>query len=325
MRPLEEIIGAIQGAQSVALVSHVNPDGDTVGSALALKLGLDKLGKRTAMFCEDKVPDRIAFLKGAETYRRLEDAPEERFDLLVCVDVADEDRMGSCRPLLERCTHTAQLDHHCTNPNYAAFNCVDPKAPATALVVRELLGRLGVAIDADLAACLYVAISTDTGNYEFASTSPEAFHVTGDLLSAGLPLSAISRRLYRQREAAQVRLIQRALSTLTFYHGGEVTSMTLTQQDFEDCEALPEHADTIVNFGIDIQGVRMTVLARETGAPGEVKLSMRAVEPDSVAEVAKAFGGGGHAQASGATVYGALDDCVAQCVAAFEETLEKSE
>lgn len=322
MRPLEEIVGAIRAADTVALVSHVNPDGDTVGSVLALKNGLDKLGKTTAVFCQDKVPDNIGFLKGASEYRKPEDVPDERFDLLICVDVADERRMGTCAALMERCAHTAQIDHHGTNPNYAEFNCVDDKAPATALVIRELLGRLDVAIDQDIASCLYVAISTDSGNYAYNSTNPEAFRVTAELLEAGLPLSEINRRLYRQREMAQVLLMQKALSTLTFYHGGAITSMTLSRQDFADCGALSEHADTLVNYGLDIIGVRMSVLARETSIPGEVKLSLRAVEPDSVSEVASSFGGGGHAQAAGATVRGTLEEWVARCVAAMTEAIQ---
>ena len=322
MRPLDKIIDAIRAAHTVALVSHVNPDGDTIGSTLALKNGLDKLGKKTAVFCQDKVPDNISFLKGVAEYRKPGDAADERFDLLICVDVADVRRMGDCAVLLERCAHTAQIDHHDTNPRYAEYNCVDAKAPATGLVSRELLDRLGVAVDADIAACLYVAISTDTGNYAYNSTSPEAFRVTAELLEAGLPLSQISRRLYRQREMPQVLLMQKALSTLTFHHGGSITSMTLSRKDFADCGALAEHADTLVNYGLDILGVRMAVLARETNVPGEVKLSLRAVEPDNVSEVAKSFGGGGHAQAAGATVLGSLEEWVTRCVAAMTEAMK---
>lgn len=322
MRPLDKIIDAIRAAHTVALVSHVNPDGDTIGSTLALKNGLDKLGKKTAVFCQDKVPDNISFLKGVAEYRKPGDAADERFDLLICVDVADVRRMGDCAVLLERCAHTAQIDHHDTNPRYAEYNCVDAKAPATGLVSRELLDRLGVAVDADIAACLYVAISTDTGNYAYNSTSPEAFRVTAELLEAGLPLSQINRRLYRQREMPQVLLMQKALSTLTFHHGGSITSMTLSRKDFADCGALAEHADTLVNYGLDILGVRMAVLARETNVPGEVKLSLRAVEPDNVSEVAKSFGGGGHAQAAGATVLGSLEEWVARCVAAMTEAMK---
>lgn len=322
MRPLDKIIDAIRAAHTVALVSHVNPDGDTIGSTLALKNGLDKLGKKTAVFCQDKVPDNISFLKGVAEYRKPGDAADERFDLLICVDVADVRRMGDCAVLLERCAHTAQIDHHDTNPRYAEYNCVDAKAPATGLVSRELLDRLGVAVDADIAVCLYVAISTDTGNYAYNSTSPEAFRVTAELLEAGLPLSQINRRLYRQREMPQVLLMQKALSTLTFHHGGSITSMTLSRKDFADCGALAEHADTLVNYGLDILGVRMAVLARETNVPGEVKLSLRAVEPDNVSEVAKSFGGGGHAQAAGATVLGSLEEWVARCVAAMTEAMK---
>lgn len=313
---------AIRAANTVALVSHVNPDGDTVGSTLALKNGLDKLGKRTAAFCADKVPDNISFLKGVDEYKGPEEAAEASFDLLICVDVADEGRMGRCACLLNRCAHTAQVDHHGTNPDYAEFNCVDADAPATGLVVHELLIRLGVAMDADIAACLYVAISTDTGNYAYSSTSPEAFRVTAELLDAGLPLSEINRRLYRQREMPQVLLMRRALGSLTFHHGGAITSMTLSRKDFADCGAMSEHADTLVNYGLDIVGVRMTVLARESSTPGEVKLSLRAVEPDSVSEVAQRFGGGGHAQAAGATVKGTLEECVARCVEAMAEAMK---
>lgn len=321
MRPLEKIMEAIRAAETIALVSHLNPDGDTVGSVLALKNGLDKLGKKTAVFCQDKVPDNISFLKGADEYRHPEDASDERYDLLICVDVADQDRMGSCAILLERCDQVAQIDHHGTNPGYATHNCVDAEAPATGLVIRELLDRLGVPLDKDIATCLYVAISTDTGNYAYASTSPEAFRVTAELLEAGLPLSEINRRLYRQREMPQVLLIQKALSTLTFHHNGAITSMMLTRQDFIDCGALAEHADTLVNYGLDILGVRMAVLARETSRPGEVKLSLRAVEPDNVSGVAKSFGGGGHAQAAGATVHGQVEEWVARCVAAMAEAM----
>lgn len=326
MRPLEEIIGAIQSASAIALVSHVSPDGDTVGSSLALKLGLERLGKTVVTFCQDKVPNNLMFLRGADAYRTPAAMPEARFDLLLCVDVADQDRMGACEALLERCDRVAQIDHHGTNPNYAAFNCVDAEAPATGLVAHELLARLGVAMDADIAACLYAAISTDTGNFAFASTNPEAFRVMAELLEAGLPLSEINRRLFRQREVPQVLLMRRALGSLTFHHGGQITTMVLSRQDFMECNALPEHADTLVNFGLDILGVRLTVLARESlSVPGEVKLSFRAAEGDRVDGIAQSMGGGGHAQASGATVRGSLEECVARCVAAFEAALEKSE
>lgn len=325
MRPLEGIIEAIHGAKTVALVSHVNPDGDTVGSALALKLGLERLGKTVVAFCRDKVPDNIMFLRGAGDLRRLEDMPDARFDLLICVDVADEGRMGTCAPLLSCCDRTAQIDHHGTNPNYCELNCVDDDGPATGVVAHELLERLGVAMDVDIAACLYVALSTDTGNFAYTSTTPETFRVMAELLEAGLPLGELNRRLYREREIPQVRLMQRALGSLTFHHGGRVTMMTLSQQDFAECGALPEHADTLVNYGLDILGVRMAALARETNVDGEIKLSLRAVAPDRIDGIAQSMGGGGHTQAAGATVQGSLEECVARCVAAMGQALEKSE
>lgn len=325
MRPLEGIIRAIRDAQTIALVSHVNPDGDTVGSALALKLGLEKMGKTVVPFCRDKVPHNIMFLAGAGDFRRIEDMPDAHFDLLICVDVADEGRMGTCAPLMSQSTCTAQIDHHGTNPNYCELNCVDDDGPATGLVAHELLARLGVEMDVDIAACLYVALSTDTGNFAYTSTTPETFRVMAELMETGLPLGELNRRLYRQREIPQVLLMQRALGNLTFHHGGRVTVMTLTRQDFDECGALPEHADTLVNYGLEILGVRMAMLARETNVPGEIKLSLRAVAPNRIDGIAQSMGGGGHALAAGATVKGTIEDCVARCVAAMEQALETNQ
>lgn len=324
-RPLEPVLEAIRTAKSVALVCHVNPDGDTIGSAMALRQGLLQLGRPVTMFCQDKVPDYLLFLPGAEGFRLPENvADEERFDLLLCVDVSDMKRMGSCSALIGRAANTAQIDHHDTNTGFCRANCVDGAAPACALVAYELLQRLGCEITPEIALCLAVGLSTDTGHLTYNSTTPEAYHVMGELVEAGAPIAEAYRRLYRERPPRQVALLAKALETLTFHHGGRITSIRLTQQDFADCGALSEDAEIIVNYGLDVQGVRMCVFARETG-DGSVKLSLRAVAPHQVSGVAQRFGGGGHAQASGATVQLPLDEAVAQVVACMKEELEQME
>lgn len=325
LRPLDGVMEAIRQSKSVALVCHVSPDGDTIGSAMALRQGLLQLGRAITMFCHDDIPEYLTFLPGAEGFRLPENVAEgEQFDLLLCVDISDEKRMGTCRELMARAKHTAQIDHHGTNTRFCEENCVDGTAPACALVAYELLERLGCTITPEIALCLAVALSTDTGHLVYNSTTPEAFRVMGELVEHGAPIAEAYRRLYRERPPRQVALLARALNALTFHHDGRITSICLTRQDFEDCGARSEDAEIIVNYGLDVKGVRMCVFAREH-VDGSVKLSLRAVAPHQVSDVAQLFGGGGHAQAAGATVQMTLEDAVEQVVAAMKEELEKTE
>ena len=319
-RNLDGVIEAVHRAETIALCAHVNPDGDTLGSCLALRLGLTSLGKTADVFCDDRVPDSLRFMPGADAVRPAEEAAA-CYDLLLSVDVPNGDRMGGVAALRDRCARTAQVDHHGTNPGFMAENCVDPKASATGLIVRELLDRLGVALSRDIATCLYVAISTDTGNFSF-NTTTEAFEVAGELVALGLPLSNLYRVLFKERSKPQVLLLGRALSSLRFYRDGLITVMTLSEADFAACGALQEHAEAIVNFGLDVTGVKLSVLARENGEGG-VKASLRAVEPYRVDTVAAAFGGGGHMLAAGCTLSDSLESAVSRLLAAMTEEAEK--
>ena len=321
-RTSDELVRALLKARTVAICSHVSPDGDTIGSALALRLGLLQLGKRVRCFCQDKVPDLVMMLPGADTVEHAEDLrPEDRFDAVITVDVSDDDRMGDMRPLLERGDVTLLVDHHGTDPGFCEIDVIDGDAPACCLLIYELLRRLGVTVGQDIAACLYAGIATDTGNFSFAYTTPEAFRVTAALMETGFPMSDMNRRLFRQRDPAQLLLIRAALETLTFERGGRLAWMQLRRADFEACGALDEHADTIVNFGMDLKGARMAMLAREDGRGG-VKFSLRSITPWRVDRIAKALGGGGHDQAAGVTLQGTLEEAVPVVVEAMCRALD---
>ena len=298
----------IREAQKIAVCSHVNPDGDTLGSAAAMRLALIRLGKDVSLFCDGKVPDQLSFLPGIEEMRvpGTEDGP---FDLMLSVDVSDPKRLGTCAGLIEKSTYTAQIDHHPTNPLYMQVNDVDGNAPAACILIREQLKLLGVDLDPELAVCLYTGISTDTGNFAFASTDASCFTIMSELMKQDLPLAKLNRILFRERAMPQVKLMGRALESLKYYENGRIAVMTLTQRDFQDCCALSEHADTLVNFGLDTIGTRMALLAREA-QDGTVKFSLRAKEPDCINDIAQSFGGGGHPQAAGITMNGTLDQVV---------------
>lgn len=303
----EQVISGIRGAASVAICSHVNPDGDTIGSALAMRLALIGEGKRVSVFCRDKVPDNLMILPGAETVRKPVFDADEQWDLLLALDVSDEKRIGFA--IRSRCERTAQIDHHGTNPLFCEANWVE-EGPATALLIYRLLKMMEIPLNREIAACLYAGVSTDTGNFSFANTTPETFDMARDLLNHDLPLTRLSTVLFREKPMAQAKLMGWALVNMTSTADGQITLMRLTLKDFADCGALEEHADTIVNQGLDITGVKMAALLRESGN-GKVKCSLRAKEGFRVDTLAMSFGGGGHGQAAGATIDGPLDHACA--------------
>lgn len=318
----QAVAEALRKARSIAICSHVNPDGDTIGCALAMRLGLMSMGKQVRVFCQDKVPDNLVFLPGANEIRDPAEC-REGFDLLLAVDVSDRERLGSGKELLSRCLHTAQIDHHPTNPSYMEVNSVDGKAPAACVLIYEQLKALEVQINREIAMCLYTGISTDTGNFSFSSTNAEVFSIMSELMTIGLPLSEMSRVLFRERSREQLLLLGRAINSLRFEgKDGQIAVMSLTRKDFEECGARNEHADTIVNFGLETTGTLMAVLGRED-EPGEIKFSMRAKSPERIDDVAQKLGGGGHPQACGATLQGTLADTVPQVVKALAEKLEE--
>ena len=304
----EAVAEAIRNAQNIAVVSHVNPDGDTVGCATAMRLGLLALGKDVTLYCDGKIPDMLSFLPGADLFR-YPGENEGPFDLMLSVDVSDGKRLGACEVLKKVSRMTAQIDHHPTNPLFMEINSVDGEAPAACLMIREELEVLGVPLTKDIAECLYTGISTDTGNFAFASTNAECFRVMGELLETGLPLAELNRILFRVKPREQVKLLGKALESLRFAGDGKIAVMKLTQRDFEECGPLSEHADTVVNYGLDTTGTEMALLAREA-RDGKIKFSLRAKEPQRIDDVAKVFGGGGHPQASGITMEGTLDQTV---------------
>lgn len=320
-RKPNEIVGLIRQSQRIALCCHINPDGDTLGSALALRLGLMALSKRVDVFCQQGAPHLLRMLPGAETLR-LPETAQGAYDLLIAIDISDTKRMGTCAALMEHAAHTAQIDHHGTNTCFMQVNSVDPAAPATALLIRQQLSALEVAITPEIAQCLYVGISTDTGNFSYSSTSAETFCVMAELMEAGLPLGEINRQLYCQREKPQVQLLQRALASMAFYEDDRITMMTLMQRDFAACGATAEHTDPITNYGLDIEGVKLSAFLRET-LEGSVKVSLRSVAPARVDQVAASFGGGGHPQAAGATVDMPINEAREKVLAALRRVLNE--
>jgi phosphoesterase RecJ-like protein len=325
---MKELLSAIQKADSILLFSHVFPDGDTVGSALALKMILERMQKRVIMVLDGVAPPNLFFLPDLYCFRTSRDVAAQvnakaEGTLAIAVDVAASNRLGAAEALFHSVAVTAQIDHHGTNPGFAQINLVDEQAPASAILVSRVQRELGLDIEPGEAVCLYTGLSTDTGNFVFENTNAEAFLLMSRLMEAGLPLAKYSRLLFKRKERAFIRLLGKALPTLTFLCHGEIAGMQVSLQDMRAAQATGEHTEGLVDYAIDASGVKIAYFARET-EEGEVKVSLRALSPYRVDRVAALFGGGGHPLAAGCTLSTPLDEAVEKLREALVKAREGS-
>jgi len=302
-----EMLSALKNANSILLCTHVSPDGDAIGATLAMGLGLRALGKQVVWANDDPVPQQYRILPSSEAFVRPAALAGRKFDAALAIDAADEKRLGECRAAFFSAPVTMQMDHHSGNPQYAQINVVDAQASAAGCVVFRCLKGLNVALTPEIAACLYCAVSTDTGNFRFGNTTPEAFAMTAELMETGFDLAYYARMIHLLREEKNVRLLGRALCTLKVFGGGRCAGMVITKADYRDAQALPEHNNAIVNYALDMPGVEMAYLAEER-EDGQVKASLRSLPPWNVADIARQFGGGGHMLAAGLKYCGTLEE-----------------
>ena len=315
----DEVLSAMLSAGSVLLFGHVNPDGDALGSVLALKLRLERMGKHVQAMVDGFVPSRLAFLPGADELLNAQDTVAP-FELAVSVDVASSDRLGACEAIFASAAKTAVVDHHGTNRGYGQLNMIDGDAPASAILIFRLMEQMDMPLSKEEAICLYTALSTDTGNFIYDSTNAESFALMGKLMEAGLPLPEYSRRLFRQKEVPFVRLLSQVLPSLRLIADGKIAGLQLTLAQMEAAGANGGHTDGLVDYAIDLEGVGMAYFAREVEG-GKVKVSLRALEPFGVAQIASQFGGGGHKLAAGLTLEMPMEEAVRTIEAALEAAL----
>ncbi len=302
-----------------AILTHLHPDGDALGSSIALALALRGLGKQAFACCQDGAPDFLDMLPAEGTLFLPEDIPFEP-EAVVCVDCAAQSRFGRAAALIRPELPLACVDHHLANDVPASAALVDAKAAAAGELVGEVMEALGVGLDEKLALCLYVAIATDTGNFSFDCTTPESLNLAARCLETGLDLSELNYRLFRRRTVARTKLLGRALGGVEFSDGGRLALMRVRRADFEACGAVNADTEGIVNFGIDAAGVDIALLAVEL--EGAVKFSARSKGAINVAAMLVPLGGGGHAKAAGVTLETGFDDAVATVMDAARAALK---
>lgn len=315
----EKLLSAVRKADSFLLCTHIAPDGDAIGSSLALAFMLEDMGKKVTIACADPVPSRLHFLPCWEMFERPEKLEGQSFSCAIAVDCADEGRLGGCERYYNKVPVRLQIDHHGTNPLYAQENEVDASASAAGCIVWRMMKALQVPVQKEHAEALYTAISSDTGNFCFENTNAECFECMQELINAGLRINEVARPLHLLREIPAVHLLSKALDSLTFEAEGRIAYMRLYRRDYLACNAGNEHNSKIVNYAMDIPGVEMSFVADET--KDGIKFSIRAQPPHDVSVVASAFGGGGHKLAAGCMMKNAMMD--EACDRMLEKMLEQ--
>ena len=315
---MKDITATLHGARRIALVSHRDPDPDTIGSALALGLGLESLGKQVSWHCADPVPEQQRFLHGSERFTQA--PPPEDVDLVVTVDFGSVDRAKFAlpgRPTL------VNIDHHASNDNFGTANLVDVTAAASAEVVSRVIDALGIKWTPEMATAALVGIMTDTGSFQFPSTDARALDRAARLREAGADLQAITYNIFRNKRFEALKLWGFAFSRLVREDEGQLVWTEIRAGDIEAAEARDEDISGLVEQVARSAGMRVAVLFNEQR--GSVKVSCRTSqwEPsvDASALMAR-FGGGGHVRAAGALIEGSLADVRDRVLDAARAALE---
>jgi phosphoesterase RecJ-like protein len=312
-----EAVQALRAARTVAIVSHRDPDGDTIGAAVTLGLALEAAGKRVSFHCADPVPEAFRFLPTTARFRR--DAPSTA-DLVVTVDFGDA---GRAKFELPTAIRLMNIDHHASNVGFGAFNVVDVTSPATAEVVSRLIDAGGWAWTPEMATAALLGIMTDTGSFQFPSTNPQCLERAARLLEAGADLAAIVTNALRTRPFAALKLFGIAFARLERELDGRLVYTWIDEADRVTLGARPEDASGLVEQIARSKGMRVAVLFNEE-TPGTVKVSIRTsadLPAVDASTLAARFGGGGHVRAAGALVTGDLEPVKTEVLAAARAAL----
>jgi phosphoesterase RecJ-like protein len=294
------VADAIRSHDRILLVTHENPDGDALGSILALQLALEQLGKDSVMYLygDAPLPTEYSFMPLAELQRRLPDDWRER--VLIAVDCANETRIGPDPEPLQGAPLVLDIDHHHDNTRFGQINLIVPNASSTGEVLRDVFAELGVELTPEIAEALYIALVTDTGRFQYSNTTAKALRLAAELVEAGADVHQIFRRVYETVQFAKLKLLARALERAQIYDGGRLVVSYLLRSDFTDIGAAEAYSEGIIDSLRAVEGADMAALIREPRDGPARRVSLRASNDElDVSAIARKAGGGGHRQAAG--------------------------
>jgi len=316
-RPLS---GLIDGARTIIVGAHIDPDGDAIGSTLGLTRALRLAGHdAVAVLADpaDNLPVTYAFLPGAGEYRAADTLTSP--DLFIALDTPTFARLGDAEPLARSAADLVVIDHHPDNARYGTVSVVDPTASSVGAMVWELLGQLGLPRDEAIATCLYTALVTDTGRFSYSNTTPRALRTAAEMIEAGVDAASVFTSVYESRSAGALQLIGRTLERITCLENGRIAYSRVDASDFVETGASPAEGENLIDQVRSIGGAEIVFLLKTGG--DRVRVSLRAKGGADVGSIARVFGGGGHAAAAGFTFEGDADALLERLLPALRGAL----
>lgn len=300
MNQMNKFKELVESSKKIYVASHINPDGDNLGSLTAIYTLLKNLGKDVYMIEDDNVPKHLMFLPNINYSVKSIDLSND-CDLFISVDCADFERLGnSACKLFEKAKHTINIDHHATNTNFAEINIVDSNSPATGELLYILFESCGYKIDKYIATNLYTAISSDTGSFKYDSVRDKTFLIASELLKFEINKSEININLYQNKSIAKTKLLISAMNTIKFLSNGKIATAYIDNDMIEAANASKDDSDGIVEFLRDIENVEVALFFKV--GENNIRLSVRTKSYVDATKIVSEFSGGGHIRAAGATL-----------------------
>ena len=294
--------GALREARTVALATHVNPDGDALGSLFGAGLALRAAGAQVACsFAHEpaEVPAAYGFLPGRELLVQPGELPEA--ELFMALDCGSGDRLGTLEERARRAAVSINVDHHPGNDSFATFNLVAPQASSTAELVTDLLTDAGFALDRDIATCLYTGIVTDTGAFQYASATPDTLRLAADLREYGVPHDTIAQEVFESSPFGYLKLVGHVLERAQLHERERFVYSWVTRRDLQETGVRMDETDKLIDLIRATRDADVAAIFKEQG-DGRFRVSLRSKGRVSVGAIARANGGGGHDRAAGFTV-----------------------
>jgi phosphoesterase RecJ-like protein len=317
---IDRILEGIRQSRTICVVGHIRPDGDCIGSQLGLSLALRDQGRRVTCWNEDAMPDKLAFLDPGGLVQR--PRPGKKFDCVIATDCASFERLGKVGKCITNRKLFINIDHHASNTRYADINWISAKEPSSGELVFKLLKAAKWPVTPAIADCLFTAVSTDTGSFQYPTTLPGTFHVGAELVTKGANLAKICDEVYQSYSLSRVRLLKHVYNNFRLVHNDQIAYFWLKQSDYTRTGAQKDDSEGLIDHIRAIEPVVVACLFEEL-APGVTRISLRSKSDRvNVNEIAAQFGGGGHMAAAGARITGAPLSTQRQVLTAVKKALD---
>ncbi|MEA1901862.1 MAG: bifunctional oligoribonuclease/PAP phosphatase NrnA [Thermodesulfobacteriota bacterium] len=315
---MKKIINHLKNSNHIIIASHKDPDGDAIGSLIAMGLALEALNKNITLYNESFIPSAYRFLPSVERIvRQIKET--NTYDTAIILDCADFQRIGKLSSVISKIPVIINIDHHITNTRFGNFNLIDTSACAATVIIYNLLKEMALPINSAIATSIYTGILTDTGSFRFANTNKSAFAICEKMVEAGVDPYNVALPIYGRYSFGQIKLLSMALESIEISDNGKMSMMILTKNMIDETGTRPEDIHGLINYAKSIENVKVAALIHELSngkgvskKPENYHVSLRSDGTVDVAMIAGSFGGGGHYRAAGFNIESTLSDIKTQ-------------